>query len=150
MGLPFLDPSNEFVGPLDWLRIVGPLDELTSDAGDGVSGGGVPDLSDGATTIVEVRGNFGETPTFASRIFGVGNGDDGGDDAGGLCGAERSAIHRQVECHANVGDVELELDRGSIREGVHADLAGIGVVPSEEPVDQLGEDTPRANPREEL
>ena len=129
---------------------MGPLDELTNDAGDGVSGGDVTDLSDGATTIVEMRGNFGETPTFASRIFGVGSEDDVGDDAGGLCGAERSAIQRQVECHANVDDVELELDRGSIREGLHANMAGIGVVPCEELVDQLGEYTPRANPQEEL
>ena len=80
--MPFLDPSNELLGPLDRLRIVCPLDELTSDAGDGVSGGGVTDLSDGATTIVEVRGNFGETLTFASRIFGVGGGDDVGDNTG--------------------------------------------------------------------
>ena len=116
------------MGPLDRLRIVCPLDELTSDAGDAVSGGIVTDLSDGATTIVEVRGNFGETPTFASRILSVDGGDDVGDDAGGLCGAERSAIHRQVECGANADDVELELDRGSIREGLHVNMASIRVV----------------------
>ena len=62
--LPFLDPSNELMGPLDQLRIVCPLDELTVDAGDEVSGGGVTDLSDDATMVVEVRGNFGETPTL--------------------------------------------------------------------------------------
>ena len=72
--LPFLDPSNEFVGPLDQVRIVSPLDELTGDARDGVSGGGVTDLSDGATTVVEVRGNFRETSTFSSRILDVGCG----------------------------------------------------------------------------
>ena len=62
--LPFLDPSNELVGPLDQARIVGLLDKLTGDAGDGISGGGVTDLSDGATTVMEVRRNFGETPNL--------------------------------------------------------------------------------------
>ena len=138
------------MGPLGRLRIVCPLEELTSDTVDGVDGGSVTDLGDGATTIVEVRGNFGETPTFASGILGVGGGDDVGDDARGLRGAEGNAIHRQMQQSANVGDVELELDRGSIREGVHANVAGIGVVSCEEPVDQLGKYTPKANPEEEL
>ena len=43
----------------------------------------VTDLGDGATTIVEVRGNFGETPTFAFGILEVGGRDDVGDDARG-------------------------------------------------------------------
>ena len=53
--LPFLDPSKKLVGPLDRLRIMCPLDELTGDARD-VSGGGINHLSNGATTIMEVRG----------------------------------------------------------------------------------------------
>ena len=78
------------------MRIVYPFEELTSDAVDGVSGGSVTDLGNGATTIVDLRGNFCETPTFASGILGVGGGDDVGDDARGLCGAEGDAIYRKM------------------------------------------------------
>ena len=80
------------MGPLGRLRIVCPLDELTGDAGDGFSGGGVIDLRDGATTIVEVRENFGETQTFTSKILGV----DGGDDVGGPRGAKGNSVHWQM------------------------------------------------------
>ena len=99
---------------------------------------------------MEVRGDFGVTPTLVSGIFGVGGGDDVGDDARGLRGAEGNAIHRQMERSANIDDVELELERGSIREGMDANVAGIGVVSCEEPTNQLGKYTPRANPEEEL
>ena len=74
------------MGSLDWLRIVCPLEELTSDTGNGISGGGIIDLGDGATTIVEVRGDFGEMPTFASGILRVGGGDDVGDEASAFVG----------------------------------------------------------------
>ena len=91
--LPFLDPSNKLVGPLDRARVVGPIDVLVGYAGDGVSGGDVTDLSDGATMVVEVRGNFGETPTFWSKILGVGCVYDIGDDAEGLCCSKGGVVN---------------------------------------------------------
>ena len=65
--MPFSDPSNKLVSPLDRLRIMCPLEELAGDTGDGVGRGSVADMGDRATTVVEVRGDFGVTPTFASE-----------------------------------------------------------------------------------
>ena len=56
----------------------------------------------------------------SSRILGVGG--------RGILKCRRGAIHRQVECGTNVDHVELELDRGSICEGLHANMADIEVV----------------------
>ena len=44
----------EFLGPIHGLGIVGPFDEFAGDAGRDIVGGGVPNLRDRATFVVEV------------------------------------------------------------------------------------------------
>ena len=84
------------MGPLDRLRVVRPFEELTADTGSGIGGGDATDLGDGATTIVEVRGDFSKTLPFTSSILGVDGGDDVGDNARGPRGAKRESIPRQL------------------------------------------------------
>ena len=94
--MPFLDTSNEFVGPVDWLRIMRPLEEVTTDTGNDVDGGCVTDLGDGATTIVKVRGDFSKTPPFMSDILDIDGGDDVGDNDVGPRGAKGESVHRPL------------------------------------------------------
>ena len=82
-----------------------------------------------------------------SGVLVVNGGADVGDDAGGSCGAKGNFVHWQMYRSANVGNVELELDRGSIRKGVNANMTGLEIVSCEEQIDQLGKYTHGPIPR---
>ena len=90
--VPFSDPADKLVSPLDWLWIMCPLEVLTGDTSGGVGRCGVADLGYGATTVMEMERDFGVTPPFTSRIFGVGDRNDAGDNPRGPRGAEGGAL----------------------------------------------------------
>ena len=62
---------------------MGPLDELTGDAGDGFGGGHVTNLSNGSAFVMEVECDFCETSTFSSGVIVVGCGYEVRNDARG-------------------------------------------------------------------